>query len=247
MAESHDTSFIQLSDNVKMSSQIDKLAAALSKAQATMGHAQKNSDNPFFKSKYADFSSIIDVAKKPLADNGLSFVQLPSYSDGLITLMTILMHSSGQWISGDAKLKSKDETAQAVGSGITYAKRYGIASALGIASEEDDDGNHASASSPMKPTTNAAAPKPVVTGNAGEYIIPFGKFKGQSLSTISPKQLESYVCYLIDTARKADKPMNPSAQELVQRAEAYLAQFDEASPIPPAGYDLGVDEGNIPF
>src|SRR3954463_13098825 len=78
---------------------INELAAALAKAQADMTHAGKSVDNTFFKSKYADLPAVIDAAKPHLAKNGLSVVQIPDFDEsGKVTLMTQMMHSTGQWI-----------------------------------------------------------------------------------------------------------------------------------------------------
>ena len=87
------------------SDDIKDLAAALCKAQSEMGGASKDANNPFFKSKYADLSSVIRAVKQPFADNGLSYSQLPISKDGLVGVTTILMHNSGQWLSSDLLLK----------------------------------------------------------------------------------------------------------------------------------------------
>ena len=125
------------------SEQINELATALSKAQGVIIPASKDTDNPFFKSKYADLASVWEVARKPLADNGLSIVQLPSAEGNIVTLKTIIMHASGQYITSDLTMVAKDAGPQAIGSCITYERRYALSSIVGIASEIDDDGNTA--------------------------------------------------------------------------------------------------------
>jgi len=124
-------------DNV---GKIDKLATALSKAQGVMKSAKKDSSNPYFKSKYADLSSVWEVIRKPLSDNELSIIQLVNGD----ILDTILAHSSGQFIKSSIAIKSKDNTAQSMGSAITYARRYALSSLVGVVADEDDDGNAAS-------------------------------------------------------------------------------------------------------
>ena len=132
------------------SESIAELAAALNKAQSEMSGAKKSAKNPFFKSKYANLEEVIHCIKEPFADNGLSFMQFPITTDGFAGVETVILHSSGEWISGEFMLKCSKNDPQGMGSAITYAKRYGLQAACGIPSE-DDDGNAASAPAPKKP------------------------------------------------------------------------------------------------
>lgn len=135
-----------------------ELAKALKLFQSEVGNVAKDSTNPFFKSKYASLENIISTAKPVLAKHGLSYMQFPD-GDGLTT---VLMHESGEWASATANLHLKDQTPQGQGSAITYMRRYALSSILGIATEDDDDGNEAS--KPTSATTvgiGARAPKPV--------------------------------------------------------------------------------------
>ena len=120
-----------------------ELALALSKAQAEMPPAELNAVNPFLKNKYADLGSIIKAAKPVLAKHGLSLSQLPTSDGDKIGVTTILMHSSGEWISSILMLPMVKQDPQAAGSAITYARRYSLQSMAGIPSE-DDDGQQAS-------------------------------------------------------------------------------------------------------
>ena len=120
------------------SEQINELAAALSKAQASITGALKDSANPFFKSKYADLASCWDACRKQLTDNGLAVIQTTDVIDGVVFVKTTLAHSSGQWIVGALPVKTKDESPQAQGSGITYARRYALAAIVGLAQIDDD-------------------------------------------------------------------------------------------------------------
>jgi len=122
---------------------LTKLAPALVKAQATMAGATKSAANPFFKSKYANLEEVIKVVKAAFAENGLSFVQFPVSEDGTAGVETIILHESGEFISNEFLLKCAKTDPQGMGSAITYARRYGLQSACGIPSE-DDDGNAAS-------------------------------------------------------------------------------------------------------
>jgi len=128
---------------MEKSEQINDLASALCKAQDQMSGAAKDSKNPFFKSSYADLSSVVKAVKQPFADNGLSYSQFPIYEEKLVGVETILMHSSGQWISSKLLLPMTKQDPQAAGSAITYARRYALQAIAGIPSE-DDDGNAAS-------------------------------------------------------------------------------------------------------
>ena len=130
---------------MQSSEQINELASALAKAQGEITGALKDSANPFFKSRYADLASCWDAARGPLSKHGLSVTQFPAAIDDFKTevLITRLMHSSGQWLQSSMLLKCKDDTSQAQGSSITYARRYAFAAVVGVA-QIDDDGNAAS-------------------------------------------------------------------------------------------------------
>jgi len=130
---------------MKTSEQINELAAALAKAQGKITGALKDSANPFFKSKYADLASCWDACRQALSENGLAVIQVPSTSiEGTGTyLVTTLTHSSGQWIQGSLIVAPKDDSPQAMGSALTYARRYALTAIVGIA-QVDDDGNAAS-------------------------------------------------------------------------------------------------------
>ena len=125
---------------MKQSESITDLATALCLAQAEMGGAIKDSNNPFFNSNYADLTSVIKVIKEPFAKYGLSFVQLPVTSAGGngVGVSTMLMHKSGQWLQGEYLLPMDKVTPQGAGSAITYARRYALQSLVGIPSVDDD-------------------------------------------------------------------------------------------------------------
>lgn len=129
---------------MEMSEKIDALAEALAKAQGEMKNAVKGCDNPFFKSKYADLAECLNVAREPLSKNGLSIFQA---NEGIVesnklAVTTLIMHSSGQFIKVTSSYPIQKNDAQGFGSTLTYARRYSLAAALGLA-QEDDDGNSA--------------------------------------------------------------------------------------------------------
>lgn len=132
------------------SESIAALAAALAKAQGAMKGAVKDSANPFFKSKYADLASVVEAIRAAFSANGLSYIQTlePSDKDEVV-VETTLLHASGEWIScGMLALPVSKADAQGYGSALTYARRYSLSAAVGVA-PEDDDGNAASAAKPV--------------------------------------------------------------------------------------------------
>lgn len=127
------------------SDSIDALAAALAKAQAKIESATKSAKNPFYKSSYADLPAVWEACRKPLTDNGLSVVQLTDTSENGTVLESVLMHSSGQWISCHYPIKAVKDDPQSMGSALTYSRRYSLMALVGIVADfEDDDGNAAS-------------------------------------------------------------------------------------------------------
>lgn len=137
---------------MQQSESINELATALSKAQSQMAGAKKDSSNPYFKSNYADLSSVWDACRQPLTDNGLSVTQTSDVMMEIpdhVIINTQLNHSSGQWIRSKLAMKPVKNDPQAIGSCITYARRYSLAAIVGI-SPEDDDGNAASLKSNRK-------------------------------------------------------------------------------------------------
>ena len=127
------------------SESIKELATALAKAQGELRAAEMTATNPFLKNKYADLGSIIKAAQAPLANNGLAIVQPVSDNGDIVTVETLLMHQSGEWISerisSPATKENGISAVQSMGKIITYLRRYSYASMLGVYGEEDTDGN----------------------------------------------------------------------------------------------------------
>jgi ERF superfamily len=122
------------------STDIGKLALALSKAQSEIKGAIKDSTNPFYKSNYADLESVIEAIKKPMVANELSFTQLTKFNDtGFLLIETMIMHSSGEYMSGEYPVICKDmNDPQKVGAAMTYARRFSLASAFGVPQIDND-------------------------------------------------------------------------------------------------------------
>ena len=133
-----------------MSPTIGKLTEALAKAQLKFDPVIKESANPAFHSKYADLATVIDATRPHLAAQGISIIQMPHARFGeddakMLTVTTLLSHSSGEWIATDLSLPAMMRErfdAQSLGSACTYGRRYSLAAILNVA-QTDDDGNAA--------------------------------------------------------------------------------------------------------
>ena len=129
---------------ITQSPTIGELAKALAKAQGAMTSAKKSAVNPHFKSKYADLAEVIDSIRKPLSENGIAFTQLNTTDEsGTVSVTTMLMHESGEFIGSTFSAKPQQPTVQGYGSTITYLRRYSAMAIAGLASD-DDDGQAAS-------------------------------------------------------------------------------------------------------
>jgi hypothetical protein len=127
---------------MRQSDSIIELATALAKAQGQIDDATKTGLNPAFKSRYADLAAVRAAIKEPLAVNDLAIVQLPRTLDGSVEVETMIIHKSGEFIAETLRMPVNKWDAHGIGSGITYGRRYGLMSMLGIAAD-DDDGNGA--------------------------------------------------------------------------------------------------------
>ena len=151
------------------SDELKELPAAFVAAQSAFERAKKDKDNPFFKSVYADLASVLDACTAALTKNGFAIIQPVVAVNGEAYLLTRLIHKSGEWLQSSVPLttldsikntvaeaptssaglgvgeKKKSPGVQALGSEITYMRRYCLSSLLGIAADDDDDGNAATA------------------------------------------------------------------------------------------------------
>lgn len=131
------------------------LFAAMSKAFPEIEGALKDRNNPAFKSKYADLSSVVDAVKPALAKYNLFFVQMTHEQQGGVCVETIVGHAEGEQFSfGKLFVPAGKQDAQGYGSALTYARRYSLMTAFGVC-PEDDDGNAAVQAAPAR----SAAPK----------------------------------------------------------------------------------------
>ncbi len=148
---------------MEMSTDIKELATAFSKAQATVEGAAKDSNNPHFRNKYADLGSVWAACRGALTENNLSVVQFPGEMvENRMTMTTMLMHSSGQWLRETLSIPLSKVDAQGYGSATTYARRYALAAVVGVC-PEDDDGNAASQGQSRQNGTQQQAPQGKIT------------------------------------------------------------------------------------
>jgi hypothetical protein len=207
--------------NAQRSPEINELAIALAKAQAAIVGAAKDKTNPHFKSKYADLSSVWDASRKPLSDNGLSVVQIPSAEGDTVTVTTILMHISGQFIQGSLTTLNQNmkNVSQGIGSCITYARRYALSSFVGIC--PDDDDGQGSAGTGTRAAPRPEAPKPEVTPDMRKRL-----FAMLGQSSWSPAQLKEVMLEKFGF----DSTSNLNRSQYEQICEALLKNPKPAEP-----------------
>ena len=139
---------------MKEQTSISQFAKAFIEAQKEMGNATKESANPFFKSKYADLNSIREACLPALNKHGIAVLQPIVQVEGKNYVKTLLLHESGESMECLTEIIfARQNDAQAQGSGITYARRYGLQSLVNVGAE-DDDGNKASEAPKQQPIKN---------------------------------------------------------------------------------------------
>jgi hypothetical protein len=143
---------------MKQSEQINELAAALAKAQAVMPKAKMSGVNSRFADKatgksgaYATLDDIRDAVKNTLTANGISYTQHPYSINGEVGVETMLIHSSGQWMRSRFGVPSAKHDPQAYGSLLTYVRKFALAAAAGVSTQEDTDADEVS-HEPPSPT-----------------------------------------------------------------------------------------------
>jgi hypothetical protein len=144
---------------------MQKVSAALVKAQKAFGPALKSSTNPHFKSRYADLSACVEAVIDALNENGIALIQRNIETESGVCVETVFVHESGESLSsGPLHVPAAKQDPQGYGSALTYARRYSLMAACGIA-PEDDDGNAAtSAKNAQKPTSKPDPAQEVING-----------------------------------------------------------------------------------
>lgn len=139
---------------MKRSDSIASIAKALAAFQKDVTQPKKSAKNPHFKSTYVPLDNVVDSIAETAPKHGLSYIQTTVTENDKAGVQTLLMHESGEWIEFEPLLLpiGQKATPQAVGSAITYARRYTLSSIFGIASETDDDANGANDNASKNPT-----------------------------------------------------------------------------------------------
>lgn len=212
---------------------LNELAAALAKAQGEIQPVLKDSDNPFFKSKYASLAAIREAMRAAFSKNGLSVVQVPSVDGAQLKLRTLLLHSSGQSLDCGTLVADVDiANPQRAGSCVSYFRRYSLAALAQVVADdsEDDDGNAASQPAPKK----AAKKTPLTSDDVAaiQHLI------NQAASVEDLKRVTSGAAY---QALKANGP-EASYEKTANLAKAKLALLNT----PPAE-QAGEDDEPKPF
>jgi len=129
--------------DVVTSPEIGAIVEALAKAQLGYDKITRDAVNPYYKSKYTTLDEIIRATRPALANNGLVLLQFVTGDHNLVTVISRLAHTSGQWIESRMACKPSKPDIQQLGVIATYSKRYAMAAMLGVSADEDDDGNAA--------------------------------------------------------------------------------------------------------
>lgn len=175
---------------MQTSQSIENISKAIIALNAELSNPKNTADNPFFKSKYAPLNEILNEVRPLLSKHGLAIIQNTMSIEDKIGIQTIIIHSSGENIASDILLlKADKDTAQGQGSAITYGRRYQVSAMLSIASEDDDDGNHASGN---KPDPKKAVTPPVLKGEKPKgtqaaFMAKLGKCKTEAHITAALK------------------------------------------------------------
>lgn len=157
---------------MRTSESIDALSLGMAMAQGEMKPAIKDATNPHFKTKYADLASIFEAIRAPFAKHGLSVWQELGNAKGGVVVSTRVVHKSGQWVEfGPLFVPAFKQDAQGLGSAATYARRYGLAAALGVCADEDDDANGAVAGNGNGNGNGKALPKTPAPVNGASWTI----------------------------------------------------------------------------
>lgn len=126
------------------SEEVDEIAPAFVEVQKEVKDPPRSGENPHFQSSYVTLEDLVHAVRPTLSDNGLTMIQAPGMEGGAVTVETMLLHESGQWVRSTARTPTDRNDPQGIGSAVTYLRRYSLAAMLGLAHEDDDDGTRAS-------------------------------------------------------------------------------------------------------
>lgn len=217
------------------------LLSALSKAQGEFKVIPFDKVNPHFKSKYASLSATIEMIRPILAKHGLSYMQFISTNENSYFVDTVLAHSSGQKISSSLRLIVGRNDMQGLGSAVTYAKRYALQSILGIAGDEDDDGNQAAKEAETKKKNTEKMQSPPksnqyqkFSGHHADFVMPLSDLKGKKLGELDHAQLAKIREWTTGQLKAKPRPKNiaqiADLHDNVKKMQADIPPADEPHP-----------------
>lgn len=161
---------------------IKEIAPALVSFNSEISKIEKDSENPYLKSKYASLDQIIESIRPVLSSNKLFVAQSPTTNDGFVTVKTLVLHESGEWIeSNGTTIKPPKNDPQGIGAGITYARRYDLSATLSLNVGEDDDGES------LKGNDDQNQENPITQKQVGELkkkALQFAKARKQTLEAV---------------------------------------------------------------
>lgn len=203
---------------MKKSETLTEFSKAFAKTQQEMKQPLKDANNPFFKSKYVPLENVVEAITESASKNGLSFTQFPSSDEaGNVTIGTLVMHSSGEWIEYDPiKMKPVKNDPQSIGSAITYAKRYALSAIFGITSDQDDDGNEATQT---KKQQSKKTNDPVISVEKANYYLK----EIAAISTEKGKEDDSIVKWFLNHLGVVDYKMIKQSQ--IEDADMLLGKL----------------------
>lgn len=215
------------------SQEINELAAAMAQFQSKIGSVAKDKTANIptkaggsYSYSYADLSSIWDAIRAPLSEAGLSVVQMPEIGDGMVFVSTLIMHTSGQWLQSTIGTRAADATPQAIGSAITYLRRYGLGAMLGVVTDIDNDGQQP----PQRPQPPRVESR--------RQSVPVPQSRRQAPERIPSPNREGMIKRINDLTRQAQalklevvlkkQVVNMTNEELIAHGKALSAAIDLA-------------------
>lgn len=223
-------SYFQEENNMERSETIGKLSEALAKAQGEMKPASFDAQNPHFRSKYATLASIMEACRTALSQNQIAVIQGTSVIEDRVIVTTMLVHASGEFISDQLSMNIIKDSPQAIGSAITYARRYSLASLVGVVSDEDDDAEAAMPKNQVKENTQKPA-KPSQVTNLDEH-------KKTRVSS-TPKSESA------DKAEKAPQKPDNKGEQAQKRVQKIRLLFNLSAKLGQTPDDMKAVIGNL--
>lgn len=240
---------------LRTSESIKNISAALAKAQSAFPDIPKDKtvkvkmkSGGEYSYKYAELSSIVKATRSPLSVNELSFAQGIVKDGDLPVCITRLLHSSGEWFETSYPVLYSEDDMQGLAGGFTFARRYGLSALLGVATEEDTDGNGANREKPKQKAQQQEQPPPppppakeqkvfevpdkpltaLEKMELGKFVIPGGPFKGKKLGEVPYDDLMHYKVEQEGSFSKTPEKMSPGLRDLLNRISAYYLDYNPA-------------------